>query len=446
MPRKNHVPAYLFHKATGQAYVKLPDGVGGYNFVYLGAHGTAASRAAYRQKLAEHDADREAGGALAAVSANPTVAQVFVAFLRHAAKHYRRPDGTPTNEVQEYKALSVLVNEIYASLPAADFGPKKLKAVREMMVAKGWCRRTINQRIDRLRLVFKYAAAEELVPAAVFDALGTVTGLQKGRRPEIPESTKVPPVPDDVVEATLPHLGRHVRGMVEFQRLTGCRPTEACMLRRADIDTGGAVWLYRPPTHKGTWRGSDRIIAIGPAAQKLLREFFTPSIDDYLFSPRRAVEEIRAKNAAARKTPRYPSHLARNVGKRVERPQRRPAERYNRISYFTAVLRACDRAFPPSAELGRRRIEAAGDKPAKLESTKAWLARLTPEQRAALAQWRKEHRWAPNQLRHNHGTKVRKQFGLEAAQVALGHAKADVTQIYAERNLELAVKVAEKIG
>ena len=36
--------------------------------------------------------------------------------------------------------------------------------------------------------------------------------------------------------------------------------------------------------------------------------------------------------------------------------------------------------------------------------------------------------------------------GLEAAQVALGHAKADVTQVYAERDTELAREVMRKIG
>jgi hypothetical protein len=35
---------------------------------------------------------------------------------------------------------------------------------------------------------------------------------------------------------------------------------------------------------------------------------------------------------------------------------------------------------------------------------------------------------------------------LEAAQCVLGHENADVTQVYAERNLTLAVKVANEIG
>ena len=43
-------------------------------------------------------------------------------------------------------------------------------------------------------------------------------------------------------------------------------------------------------------------------------------------------------------------------------------------------------------------------------------------------------------------TRVRKEFGLEAAQVLLGHSRADVTQVYAERNEALAVEVAAKIG
>jgi len=54
--------------------------------------------------------------------------------------------------------------------------------------------------------------------------------------------------------------------------------------------------------------------------------------------------------------------------------------------------------------------------------------------------------WHPNQLRHARATEIRTKYGLEAAQVALGHSRADVTQFYAERNLALAVKVAAATG
>jgi site-specific recombinase XerC len=54
--------------------------------------------------------------------------------------------------------------------------------------------------------------------------------------------------------------------------------------------------------------------------------------------------------------------------------------------------------------------------------------------------------WHPNQLRHSKATETRKRYGLEAVQVTLGHASADVTQIYAERDYDLAARVAREVG
>lgn len=54
--------------------------------------------------------------------------------------------------------------------------------------------------------------------------------------------------------------------------------------------------------------------------------------------------------------------------------------------------------------------------------------------------------WHPNQFHRTPATEVRAQFGLEAAQAILGHARADVTQIYAERDQERARAVAREIG
>ena len=41
---------------------------------------------------------------------------------------------------------------------------------------------------------------------------------------------------------------------------------------------------------------------------------------------------------------------------------------------------------------------------------------------------------------------VRREHGLEAAQVLLDHSRTDVTQLYAEKNEALAATVAAKIG
>ncbi|MDB5311802.1 MAG: site-specific tyrosine recombinase XerD, partial [Gemmataceae bacterium] len=91
------------------------------------------------------------------------------------------------------------------------------------------------------------------------------------------------------------------------------------------------------------------------------------------------------------------------------------AEKYTVSSYGQAIARAVERANRPL-------IEAAVE-----------LELHVPH-------------WHPNQLRHAHATEVRARFGLEAAQVALGHERADVTQVYAERNRTLAQKVAAEMG
>ena len=54
--------------------------------------------------------------------------------------------------------------------------------------------------------------------------------------------------------------------------------------------------------------------------------------------------------------------------------------------------------------------------------------------------------WHPHQLRHSRGTEIRSNYGIEAAQVALGHARADITEVYAEKNMELAIQIARETG
>ncbi len=57
-----------------------------------------------------------------------------------------------------------------------------------------------------------------------------------------------------------------------------------------------------------------------------------------------------------------------------------------------------------------------------------------------------KHHWAPNRLRHSRATAIREQYGLEAAQAVLGHSNADVTQIYAERDIAKAAKIMGEVG
>jgi integrase len=54
--------------------------------------------------------------------------------------------------------------------------------------------------------------------------------------------------------------------------------------------------------------------------------------------------------------------------------------------------------------------------------------------------------WSPRQLRHTRATMIRKAYGLEAAKAVLGHADTKITEIYAERDLELAMRIMREIG
>jgi integrase len=430
MSRRRSIPSYRLHKQSNQAVVTLTDGTGARRDVLLGKYGTPASRAEYARVLGEWEATgRRLPGPEAA--SGVSVNELLFAFLRHAEGHYRGSDGQPTTELRDYKLTIRLLRERYGLLPAADFSPLKLKALRQGMVESGLCRAVVNQRVGRMVRVFKWGVAEELLPEATWRALTAVRGLERGRT-EARETDPVGPVADAVVDATLPFRTAPVRAMVRLQRFTGMRPGEVCRMRPCDLDTTGAVWFFRPPHHKTAHRGKSRTIALGPQAQEIVKGFFRLDMGAYLFSPHAAVDGWRRERRAARKTRVQPSQ--RDRSKRA--PQRTPGQRYTTAAYLTAVARACDRAFPPSGLLARTEDE----------TVKAWKARLTPEQRAELRAWRQAHRWHPNMLRHSHATEVRRRFGLEAAQVALGHAQANITQVYAERDAALAIKVAAEIG
>lgn len=434
MPRqRNPIPSYLPHTQTGRARAVWTDQTGRRRFQMLpGAFDSSESRSAFTALLLEqqsspHRAQETSGERI-------SMAELLLAYFEHADRHYRDPDGVPTSEIHEVKIVIRALRELYATTPVASFGPLCVKAARQKWVNEGRSRTECNRRVSLIKRIFKWAVSEELAPPGVYQAVASVSGLQRGRT-MARETVPIGPVDDALVDATIPFLNRFVRGLVEFQQLTGCRPGEACAIRRCDIDTGGSLWIYRPSRHKNSYRGHSRTIVLGPKAQELIRSYFTPSLEDYLFSPVRAFEERRDEKAANRKSKRTPSQNARDA-RRCANPKVIYASKYNRSSYGLAIDRACDQAYPLPESIAQR----------KSESRSKWWERLTVEERSEVTAWRKAHRWHPNQLRHTFATMVRKKHGLEAAQVLLGHSRADVTQIYAERNEELASKYAAKIG
>jgi len=207
--------------------------------------------------------------------------------------------------------------------------------------------------------------------------------------------------------------------MVRLQRLTGMRPAETCLLRPADIDRSGDVWIYRPTSHKTQHAGKERIISLGPKAQRILICYLARDSEMFCFRPCDSEHKRRAERNAARCTP-----LSSGNGpgsSRILKPKREPGDQYSSASYRRAIGRACDRAFPHPT------------------LSQVSTAQLNRQELQDLRTWQQSHRWSPNQLRHSAATDIRRRFGLEAAQVVLG--RSGVTQVYAERYFGLAAKV-----
>lgn len=428
-------PGYREHAPTNRAVVTI-DG----RDIYLGKYGTKESRREYDRLIGEWLAN---GRRLpAAGRVDLSVSEVIEAFWTHAKVYYRKPDGTPTSEQSGFRLALSPLRRLYGKRRAVDFGPLALKAIAGEMIRLKWCRKSINRHLSRIRHVWKWAAGSELINPTCYHALLAVSGLQAGRT-EAKESAPVRPVPEEYVTAIVPHLSAQVRAMVDLQLLTGMRPGEVCQMRTGDIDTTGKLWQYVPADHKTSHLGHHRTIYLGPRAQTVLGAWLRPILSECLFRPDEAEATRRQKMTDARTTPEGQGNAPGT--NRTRKPKVEPGERYTVASYRRAIARACDAAFPLPEHLARLRF-LVGKKRVRLEPKKQWRARLGDKLWAEAIQWLSEHRWHPHQLRHNAATRLRKEYGLEAAQCILGHKTLSVTEIYAEKNVAAAQRIMAEVG
>jgi integrase len=405
MSRRKQIPSYRLHKQSGQAVVTLPDGLGGRRDVLLGLYDSPASKTEYDRVIAEWVANgwRLTGPSLAG-SAVLSVNELILRFWPHAEQHYRHPDGTPTNELNDFRLSLRPLRELYGHTAVKDFGPLALKAVRQKLIDTGLSRGVINQRVGRVRRLFRWGVEEELVPPSVLHGLQAVRGLQKGRS-AARETEPVRPVPEAIVEAVLPFLRPQVAAMVQVQLLTGMRPGEMVVMRGIDLDTSGKVWVYRPGSdqgpegaHKTAHRGFARVVLIGPRGQEILKPWLRLNVEEYLFQPWEAVTALRTDQRSRRKTRVQPSQQNR----KKKNPKRKPGGRYTVRSYAVAIGRACLKAGVPH--------------------------------------------FHPHQIRHTKATEIRREAGLDAARAVLGHRSPVITEVYAEIDVGKAAEVMAKLG
>lgn len=386
--RSPRTPSYRLHKPTGQAVVTLD----GRDF-YLGKHGSPESRAEYDRLVAEWLAN----GRRLVGHRDITVAELVVAYVRFAETHYRR-DGVVGREVGNIKDALRPVRKLYGHTPAAEFGPAAYKAVRATMIEAGLARSTVNNRLGKVRRVWRWGVECELLPADAYHRLQAVAPLRKGRD-DVREAEPVTPVPEEHLHAILPYVRPPIRAMLLLMLYTGARPGEIQRMTTGQVDRSCDPWVYAPARHKNDGRGKSREILIGPKGQAILRGWLKAAPDAPLFSPAEDAVARHAERAVARRTKRTPSEQRR---RREPRPKRTPGRWYSKNAFADAVRRACQQAGVPE--------------------------------------------FSPNQVRHLVATEVRRRFGLEGAQLILGHSKADTTQLYAERDASRAREIALTVG
>jgi len=376
------IPSYRIHKASQRAYVEIDK-----HRQYLGPAADPATKQKYHRVIAEWMA---AGCHAPAPPVEITVSEVAAKYIDYARGYYKRPDGTPTHEFTQTCIVVRDLAGLYGPTPAQDFGPLKLRALRETWIARNLARKTVNSYTATVKRLFKWASGREIVSPSIWHGLQCVEGLRRGRS-NARDTKPVEPVPLDHVKAVKPLVSRQIAALIDLQLLTGARPGELVGLRPCDIDTSGQVWEVRLPEHKTAYLGRKRILHFGPKAQAILREFMLRPPDKPLFSPSDAEKE-RYQQCT---THRHQSTVAATT-KRTLRGQ------YDTHSYCRAIAYACCKAG----------IE----------------------------------KWHPHQLRHNAATEVRKQFGLDAAQALLGHAGAAITELYAEIDSNKARAIVAQIG
>jgi hypothetical protein len=209
------------HKGQARITVRLIDGKR--HDLILGLFGSPESRAEYRRVLTELEANsgcypQKSDGSAAS---RLTVHEICLRFWRHAEQYYRLADGSWSGELDHFDYALKPLRALYGRTPADEFGPLKLKAVRQKMIdtfayrvrlthgdntleawvhenrmrqvdgqperwearrKKEWLpaevldkkrvlsRKVINQRIDHIKRVFKWAGSEAaawLSPAPV---------------------------------------------------------------------------------------------------------------------------------------------------------------------------------------------------------------------------------------------------------------------------------------
>ena len=399
--KRPSLPSLFHHKASGQSAVQVRDPDGRRRTVYLGVHGSQAAQERYREVLTELLAGKlvRAKARVRVLSEWPTIGQLAADFLTHARRFYRDEMGTVSAEVLNFTGAFRVLLEKFATEHVDQFTVRDLSEVRQVLVdSRRYCRKTVNDTIRRCKAIFRWGAEHQIVPAGTWHQLSALRGLTVGRS-GVRESIPVENVPWGMVEPILEHLMPPLRAAILLQWHAGLRPTEALRITRGQLDMTNEVWVYRMARHKGSWRGLERTVFLGPKCREILTPLLKVDPDAALISPVDAVLAMKQKKRRNRKTPI--TKQTRQRDRRATKKEPYVGDFYRMDAYRTAIQRACRQAGVPC--------------------------------------------WSPHRLRHSAATRIALAEGIAACKAVLGHTDIHTTERYATAaDAEIARTTAAK--
>lgn len=414
-----------YRKKGIYAVVTLPDLAGRRKDHYLGYYGTPESLRKYARTLESWEASgRKVIGTNKLIFDEDveflTVNGLILRFFNHIKFSYSSRNEDRAGELDNWRHALRPLSRLFGNLEAKSFGPLFLNQLRDAIASGSWlneeeiayrqkagkpkgvCRNVTNQRIARVKNIFRWAVENELLAVEVFQSLLTVGRLTIGRS-IARETAEVVPVPLVDVLATVKYMTPTVRDLVLVQYYGGMRPGEAHGMCLAEIDRSKEIWVYRPIAHKMAFRGHKKTVFLGPKAQEILSKYLNLPPDQPIFSPKRSRQESCSRR---RSSPEATLKKARKKRKK-QKPIRSPNDRFTTKSYARAVSRAIKIANKSGESIPH---------------------------------------WHPHQLRHLAATETRREFGLDAARARLGHRTERATERYAKQDGELGAKVARVLG
>jgi integrase len=391
MPRpRDRFPSYRLHRSSGQAVVTL-DG----HDLYLGQHNTQKSRDAYERAVLEWKMGRKPlGQRIAAVDVQSaatselSVLSMVAAYWRHIERQGKyMKNGEPTMERRLFVHALRPLARLYGSVAASQFGPRDLQVVREALAKPHeWTHKETTRPRKRKKTMLSRKTVN-----------GHVKRICKAFR----------------VAASLDLIP-----IETYQRLL---TVEA--LRRGEVNYVAERQPVRPVDERDFNATLSHLSADIAAMVKL--QWYTGA---------RPGEILGLRTIDVDRTgPQW-----------CCRPESHKTEHHGKTREIWLGHQAMDALRPFLKADPKLLIFDMG-----LSARTAGKVRLDHYRDAVLAGCKAAGigEWTPNRLRHSWATRVRKtRHGLEGARAGLGHSSLSTTEIYAERDSDLAREVAAEVG